>query len=127
MTRQILRETKGATAVEFALGAPVFALLVIGMLQLGVAFAAQAGMRHGVDEAARYSTIYPTPTDSQITTRATQKMFAIDQARLTGPTIQRGTQNGVAYVTLSAQYRLTLSFVFFDIGPITLSYSRRAY
>jgi Flp pilus assembly protein TadG len=43
----------GSTAVEFALAAPVFLFLLMGILQIGLLFLASQHMEHGTSEAAR--------------------------------------------------------------------------
>ena len=56
MIRRILRlrrDTRGAAALEFAIGAPVLVILILGILQVGLLFYSSAGLLQGVNEAAR--------------------------------------------------------------------------
>ena len=118
---------KGASAVEFVLAFPVLMIFIIGILQLGVLFSANAGLRQAVEEGARYATIFPSPTDTQITTRVSDRQFGLVASRITGPTVAHGTSNGVNFVDVSMSYSVPLDFVLFTTAPVTLSYTRRAY
>ena len=48
----------GQSLAEFALVAPIFFLLVFGVIQLGLVIAAQNGLVDGVREAARRAATY---------------------------------------------------------------------
>ncbi|HKR18462.1 TadE family protein [Rhizorhapis sp.] len=126
-SRGLLQNEKGASAVEFVLAFPVLMIFIIGILQLGVLFSANAGLRQAVEEGARYATIFPSPTDTQITTRVSDRQFGLVASRITGPTVAHGTSNGVNFVDVSMSYSVPLDFVLFTTAPVTLSYTRRAY
>lgn len=49
------RRQRGSTLVEFAIIAPAFLLLMIGIIELSMAYFANLTMQHAVREAARYS------------------------------------------------------------------------
>ena len=51
-------EAKGQAMVEFAIVAPIFFLLVFGVLQLGLLFGAQNGLVDGVRDTARKAATY---------------------------------------------------------------------
>jgi Flp pilus assembly protein TadG len=57
MLRPIWRDEGGATALEFALLAPVFFALVFGVVALGMLFWTQVGLQHGVEMAARCASV----------------------------------------------------------------------
>ena len=98
------RDEAGVGAVEFALTFPLFLLIVIGALELGASFLSSAGLRHGVNEAGRYATIYPTPTDDQIRARMSKSAFGVMPSRIQA-TIQRGEDKKLgAYMVISARY-----------------------
>jgi Flp pilus assembly protein TadG len=60
MLRQIYRDTRGATAVEFAMTAPVFIAMLFGIIQLGSLLWTQLGLQHGVEMAARCASVNTT-------------------------------------------------------------------
>lgn len=126
MIRALFRDRAGASAVEFALAAPALLLFVIGMIQLGLLFSATAGMANGVNEAARYATIYPTPSDADILSKVSQKRFMVQSAYQT-VSLSRGTANGVQYLDITMNYSAPLNFIFFSTPPVTLRQTRRVY
>jgi Flp pilus assembly protein TadG len=121
------RDRSGVSALEFALVAPLFILLLTGIFQTGMGFYANAGLRSGVEAAARYAQIYPRPTDSQITTTLSSNTFGLNPALLSTPTLTHGTSNGQAYVDISATYNYPLNILFMPSATIALNYTRRAY
>jgi Flp pilus assembly protein TadG len=55
------RRERGQALPEFALIAPIFFLVLFGIIQLGFLFAGQNGMSNAAREAARYASTLPTP------------------------------------------------------------------
>lgn len=132
--RELRQDARGAAALEFALVAPLFLLLLIGILQMGIGFYANAGLRSGVEAAARYAQICPRPecitchpSDTQISAMMTSNAFGLNPSFLVGPTVTHGIANGQKYVDISATYRYPLKIIFMNNGPINISYTRRAY
>ncbi|MCC7600353.1 pilus assembly protein [Janthinobacterium sp. FW305-129] len=71
----------GATLVEFAIIAPVFLLLLIGMIELSMAYFANLTMQHAVREGARYAVtgnkdLDPASSNQQRYQAVIQKMKA---------------------------------------------------
>jgi Flp pilus assembly protein TadG len=122
-----IQNERGASAVEFAIAVPVLLVLIIGIIQLGILFMANAGLQQAVEEGARFATIYPNPNDSAIIARVNDKQFGLNAANVTGPSVTHGTSNGVSYVDVTMSYSAPLNFVFFETDPVTLSHTRRAY
>lgn len=56
MTRR--EKSRGQALVEFAIVAPIFFLLVFGVIQVGLLMGSQAGLVDGVREAARRASTY---------------------------------------------------------------------
>ena len=52
---------RGQALTEFALIAPIFFLVILGILQMGFLFAGQNGLTNAAREAARYASTLPTP------------------------------------------------------------------
>lgn len=74
-------DQQGASAVEFALLAPVFFLLIFGIIGFGLAFWTQIGMQHGAEMAARCasinSTLCPNGNPGAITNYAMQQTLGL--------------------------------------------------
>ena len=126
--RTLLRSNRGAGLVEFALIAPVLITFIIGIAQLCGLFFANAGLKSAVGEGARLATIFPRPTNQEIITRITSRRFGLEPNRVSDPTLAHGkTANGRNYVDIEMIYTAPISFIFFDLPPLTLVERRRAF
>jgi Flp pilus assembly protein TadG len=125
MIRKLRRSQEGASAVEFALAAPVLITMMWGIFQFGVLFGSDAGMQHALGEGARYATIWPTPTDDQIKARMDDKLFQMGYGTFTVANPARNASNG--YVDLQVTYVFTPNLLFFTLPAVTLVRTKRAY
>lgn len=124
----LLHATDGAASVEFVIIAPFLILLLIGILQTGMLLLAQNGLQQGVEAGARYATIYPRPTDSQISAKILASGYGMSSSAISSPTFSHGTTSlGTPYVDITMKYSMTPNFIFFKSAPIHLSHSRRAF
>lgn len=149
-TKALWADRSGSPAVEFAMTMPILVISMVAVLQLGIAFLANAGLRSGVETSARYATVYPYPTNTDdIVTKFRNSVFGMPALgtptsttsgsckTYTGAiysagqnytaTVCTGTANSANYVDVTATYPLKLNFIFFTTPAITLSYTRRAY
>jgi Flp pilus assembly protein TadG len=60
MLRRFIGDTKGATAVEFGLTAPVFFALMFGLIDGGMLLWTQLGLQHATEMAARCASVNKT-------------------------------------------------------------------
>ena len=118
---------RGSAAAEFALAVPLLVMFLAGIAQLGILFAANAGLQQAVGEGERLATIYPLPSDATIKTRIQNAAVALNANYLDTPTLTHGTSNGVPYVDISLTYHPKLNFVLFAGPQITMTRTRRAY
>jgi Flp pilus assembly protein TadG len=125
--RRIGRDERGASVVEFALLAPVLVGFIIAISQLGLLFYANAGLGNAVSEGARLATLFPRPTNEQIAARINERRFGLDPAYVVGPTIVDGSDNGTPYADITMSYAAPLNFIFYKVGPIRLTRTRRVY
>ena len=125
--RQLARCGKGAASVEFVLAAPVVVLFLVGFLQIGMLGMAKAGLGQAVEAGARYATIYPRPTDTQISAKILTGGYGMKKSNIVGPTFAHGVTSGSPYVDITMSYRQTLNFGFFKVGPFVMAHTRRAY
>ena len=74
-----LRNRDGGTAIEFALTAPVFFLLVIGAVEVGLLCWAQVALQQGSEAAARCATVNKTVCGSaaQIKSYASAQSYGL--------------------------------------------------
>jgi Flp pilus assembly protein TadG len=126
--RRLRGDTRAVATIEFVLTIPLLFIMIVGTVQLGVLFYANAGLANAVAEGARYATIYPKPSTTQITAQITSHEYGLTSSNITGPTITSGTNaNGANYIDVSMSYRVPLNFILFTISPVTLTQTRRAF
>ncbi|WP_349643337.1 TadE/TadG family type IV pilus assembly protein [Bradyrhizobium japonicum] len=111
------RDTRGASALEFALTAPAFFLFIFGIIECGLLFWTQLGLQHGSEMAARCATVNSTlcPSSSAITNYAAQQAF--------GLTLPADT---FTYSTPTCGNQVTASYSFefpqiLNLSPLTLT------
>ena len=83
--RNFLTDRKGGTAIEFALTAPVFFLLVMGAIQVGLLCWAQLALQQGSEAAARCASVNKTVcgSTSQIQSYASEQSYGLSPAAST--------------------------------------------
>jgi Flp pilus assembly protein TadG len=132
MTRfiRIRRNQDGAAAIEFAIAVPVLVMFIWGIYQIGLLFWASAGMQHALGEGARYATLClnPSPTctipsDAQIQTKISSKVFGTDNGTFTVAT----PVTGAGFKTLSVSYTTATNFLFMTGPTVTLTHSKKVY
>lgn len=124
---RLAADCTGSAAIEFAVAGPIVVLLLMGIFQLGMLGLARAGLAQGVESGARYATIYPRPTDTQIRAKILAHDYGMAASGITAPTFVHGTTNGSAYVDITMRYTTRLNFGFYRTPALQLTYTRRAY
>ncbi len=123
--RKLLRDPRGMAAVEFALALPVLIIFIYGIFVVGMVFMASAGIHHSLGEAARYATIFPTPTDNQIQARINETIFGVGNGTLSTPTIATNATDH--HKTISLSYSQPTDFIFFPGPTISITQSKQVY
>jgi len=116
---------RGQALVEFALVAPIFFLLLFGIIQLGLLFAGQNALVNGVRETARYAAPFRVvdtagaaadcaTVEQKLTDTLQGSLIGFDSTNLV-PTItytwvNDNTGNGTYYITITvhAEYKFPL-------------------
>jgi len=113
------RNECGASALEFGLTAPVFFLILLGVIETGLLFWTQIGLQHGAEMAARCasvnSTLCPTSNPNAITSYATRQTFGLGLPSST-----------FSYSTPACGNQVNASYNFqfpgiFNVAPLTLT------
>lgn len=125
-SRKFLSDCRGIAVLEFALVAPVLLAMLIGIATLGVLFLAQAGLKSTVEDAARFATTWPRPSQAQIEARIAAKRFGMDPANIVAPTVTYTTNSTPNYVTITMGYNVTINYLL-GTRTIALTETRRAY
>ena len=129
VTKKLRSDEHGAAIIEFAIAVPVLVLFIWGIFQIGLLFQAYAGMQHALGEAARYATIYPTPSDDAIKATVAGRKFGTGNGTLAELSIvnQNSGGTGTQYKTLSLTYSQPLDFLFFQGPAVSLTQSKVVY
>ena len=74
------RDSNGGAAIEFGITAPLFFMLVVGIIEFGLLMWTQAGLQHGAAMAARCAAVNATlcGSTSQIQTYAAQQTMGLN-------------------------------------------------
>jgi len=101
MLHSFRRDVRGVTAVEFAVTAPVFFLMIFGIIEAGLLLWTQLGLQHGVELAARCATVNTTLCNnvSSIQNYASQQSFGLNPSpgTFTSSTAACGNQVTASY------------------------------
>lgn len=119
--RRLARRHEGATAVEFALVAPVFLMMVLGIFEMGRALWIKAVMQFGLEEATRYALINTSAATATLETYAKSKMTGVfvSSAAL-AVTATSSISGGVTYMSITASYNFTVLVPIVTIPNVTL-------
>lgn len=93
------KDERGASAVEFALLAPILFMLVFGIIQLGMAYHRQQGLEAASREGARTASIGATQTDVTQRVRDAQSLFQSADVLVD---YSYSTNNGTSYTSIAA-------------------------
>lgn len=127
LIRKLRRDREGAAAVEFALVIPILLTMIWGMFQVSLLYQANAGVQNALGEAARYATIWPTPSDADITAAIQNTRFGVaGYGAWNTPTISAlDTTDSSRTITVS--YSQRMNFLFFTGPAITITKSKKVY
>lgn len=128
MTKLLKRlwfDESGANVIEFAVAVPVLTVFIYGIFVVGKLFEAQAGMQHALGEAARYATLYPTPTDDQLKAKMAAKKFGVTGNGGTLSALSISTSGNTK--TLSLTYTQATDFLMFNGPNVSITKSKKVY
>lgn len=122
-------DQSGATAVEFALVAIPFLVMIFGVMEAGRVVWTMNGIQYAVEETSRYAALNSDLTSDDFQTYAAEKLSGM--AISTGPlqiTSSVVTSNGISFVEIDGSYQistLTSNFLPGDFGNLDLEVSAR--
>lgn len=110
----------GATAVEFAIIAPIFLAFLYGLLELARVIFIQGVLIYAVQEGSRYAAARGASTVAEIENVVTGKFIGISQDPATLTVTPTVNPDGTRTVTVSVQYTFTWLVSLFGMSSITL-------
>lgn len=121
---RFLSGSRGATAVEFALVALPFVILMLGLIEFGRALHIRNGMDNAADRAQRQIILDAAATSSSLTTSARATFLAGDPSKLL-VVLSEGTSGSTTYRIVELSYTMTLLVPIPMNGDIVLSTHRK--
>jgi Flp pilus assembly protein TadG len=119
--RSCRRDRRGAAAVEFAIVAPVFFLMILGMIEMGRAVMVQQIITNASREGARLA-VLPGTTAAQVTERVDEILTA---STISGATVEILDPSGTPTNPETAEYgdviRVTVSVPFSEVSWLPAS------
>jgi Flp pilus assembly protein TadG len=113
-----LVDERGTTSVEFALSAPLFALMIAGVMGAGLLFWAQTSLQHGVEMAARCASINKAICGQ---TSDIQNYAVAQTAGLSPPASIFSVSTSACGTLVSASYPIVTVRALWGISPFTLT------
>lgn len=117
----------GATAVEFAMTAPVLLLFIYGMLELARGMFTQAVLIYSVQEASRYAAAHSTSTVEQITAVVQSSIIGIDPDPIQLTVTPVVNADNTRLVTVTITYVFTTLLPLFGVSSVTLDATSSAW
>jgi Flp pilus assembly protein TadG len=114
----------GAALIETAFALPVFIALVWAIIQFGMVFRANAGIQNALGEGARYATLFPTPSDSDVRAKMVATVDGIGPGTFV-PTVTPNTT--LKYKDLQVRYTQATTLIVFPGPTITITRSKRVW
>lgn len=131
--RRLLHDEGGATVVEFALAVPILIFLLVGIMQIGILFHANGGIRELMGWSGRRAIILyqnsTKPADAvftnEITTEAGTGGYGLVTSRLT-PVLLVSENTGLGYrsVQITLRYSVPLSLPLMPNITVNLDQTR---
>ncbi len=120
------RSRRGATAVEFALIAPIFLIMVFGVFEVGRAMWIKSSLQFAVEEAGRYAIVNTSATTTTVATYA-QTRYTDSGLSATGVTFAatQDTTGGVTYVSITGSFVFSVQVPIVPFPSITLNAKSR--
>ena len=125
LCKRLWADQNGANVIEFAIALPVLTVFIYGIFVVGKLFEANAGMQHALGEAARYATLYPTPTDSQLIAKTAAKKFGTSNNGGTLSALSISTAGNTK--TMSLTYSQPTDFLLFNGPNVSITRSKKVY
>lgn len=136
LRRRLVRDQKGAAAVEMALALPVFIVMLWAFVQLAEVYRALAGIQQALGQGARYATLCQSPnstsgctapTTASVKTDIQNSVYGVGPGTFTVSDPTTGADGTGSYYDLTVTYTQPTSLLLFPGPTITVSRSKRVW
>lgn len=104
--RRFARGREGAAAVEFGLLAPLFVLVVAGLVEFGMFIWNKHSLEFAVEETGRSVMTMTSVTEDAVTAALRERLLGVDPAAVT-TSITQEVVGATTFVTIEASYSYT--------------------
>ena len=124
---RLLKDSRGATMIEFAFGFPILIILIWMIYQFGLVFRANSGIQHALGEGARLATLWPTPDVDDVKDKMEQSVYGIGPGTFTVPAPTEAEEDGSTYLDLQVTYTQQTNMLLFPGPTINITKSKRVW
>lgn len=125
----LMRDDRGATAIETAFALPVLIAMMWAILQLGLLFRATSGIQHALGEGARAATVWTgeeiVPAD--IKAKIDAAVYGIGPGTFTVPLPSRGTDCDNQCLDVTVHYSQATNLLIFPGPTVSVTRSKRVW
>lgn len=121
----VLRDTRGATVIEFAFGFPILIMLVWMIYQFGLVYRANSGIQHALGQGARLATLYPIPTLGAIEDEMEEAVYGVGPGDFTFEVDDENIDKG--YLDLTVGYEQDTNLLLASGPRVVISKTKRVW
>lgn len=123
--RSFFKCLRGATAVEFALIAPILLTFLLGVIEASRAMWIKSSMQYAVEETTRFAMVNTGATTAALESLALAKVPGLSVAPDIAFTAVSSSSGGKNYMTVSASYDFNTVVPLVNVLSITLTASSK--
>jgi Flp pilus assembly protein TadG len=120
--RKKLRSRQGASAVEFAFVAPVFFVLVFGLIELGRMVMVQQALTNAAREGCRTATLATTINESEVETAVRNYLKSVMRNASNASEVRVTVPNGLASTAAGTDLTVAVEANYADVSWMPLRY-----
>jgi Flp pilus assembly protein TadG len=119
--RKLRADASGSSAIEFAILGPVFILMILGALTVGLAVNLAVSTQFALERVGRVFQLDPTMSDAAIKTALEDQLKSLNPPTLQVTVDRSVSANGLNFASIAVSYSVTLSVPFMAAFPYTYS------
>lgn len=114
----------GAMAVEFAIVAPIFLLMVLGVVEFGRLFYIKSNLQHAVEQTSRYAMVNSGASMASLEAYTLGQLSGMSSTGVT-PDATTETVAGTEYVIVTATYTFSFIIPLIPVGDVAVNAKSR--
>ncbi len=115
-----LRDRRGVALIEFAFGAALFVISLMGIIEFSRVLWIRNTLQHAADEAGHYAMIHAGATQDQLISYTKQAAAPLDTSAIT-VTVSWDTAGSTTFVTILVNYQVGIMVPFLPENSIPVA------